>query len=72
MPRCDNASVSCCAQFAVFLVAHRAARTVGVHDHRDGRLGIGRGGDLREMLHSVGELAGEVDTHHRPQFSAVH
>ena len=59
------------AQVAVLLVAHRAARAVGVDDHRDGRLGPGRRGDLGEVPDPVGERLGQVDPHHRPQFAAV-
>ena len=59
------------AQGAVLLVAHRAARSVGVDDHRDGRLGAGGRGDLREMPDLVSERVGEIDPHHRPQFATV-
>ena len=59
------------AQLPVFLVAARAVRAVRVDDHRDRGLGPGRGGDLGEVPDPVGELVGEVDPHHRPQFAAV-
>jgi hypothetical protein len=46
-------------------------RAVRIDDHRDRGLGRSGGGNLGEVLNPVGDLAGEVDPHHRPQFAVI-
>lgn len=59
------------AQLPVFLVAHRARGAVGVDDHRDRGLRVGRGGNLRELPDAISELGRQVDTQHRAQFAVA-
>jgi len=44
---------------------------VVINDHRDGRFGRRRRGDLGQLHDLVGERVGQVDPHHRPQLAAI-
>ncbi len=62
---------SAAGEFAVFVVAHPATRTLLVDHDRDRRVGFGRGGDLGDVLERVHDFVRKINAHNTSHFAAV-